>query len=72
MTITFTTLPFEVLAGKRGGIVIQEYKTGQSWSLSNRDTRQFVRLIGRRRRLAECLADHANSREPDLQPDGDA
>jgi hypothetical protein len=70
MTITFTTLPFEVTAGKRGGIVIQEYKTGQSWWLSNRDTRQFVRLIGRRRRLAECLTDHANFREPDPESEG--
>ena len=64
MAITFTTLPFEVVAGNGGGIVIEDRKTRQSWRLSNDQTREFVRLIGRRRRLAEHLADQAAIRAP--------
>jgi len=46
MTIAFTTFPFEVIAGNDAGIVIEDRKTGQSWRLSNQQTREFVRLIG--------------------------
>jgi hypothetical protein len=56
MAVTFTTCPFEVIAGDNAGIVIEDRKSGQSWRLSNQQTREFVRLIGRRRRLAEHLA----------------
>ena len=62
MAITFTTLPFEVTAEKSGGIVIEERKTGQSWRLSNRESREFVRLIGRQRRTAEHFAENARRR----------
>lgn len=55
MIITFTTCPFEVIAGDNAGIVIEDRKSGQSWRLSNQQAREFVRLIGRRRRLAEHL-----------------
>jgi hypothetical protein len=60
MTVTFTTCPFEVTAGDRAGIVIEDRKTGQSWRLSNQQAREFGRLIGRHRRLAE-LAEYAPS-----------
>jgi hypothetical protein len=52
MTVTFTTCPFEVIAGDKAGIVIEDRKTGQSWRLSNQQAREFGRLIGRHRRLA--------------------
>lgn len=64
MTVTFTTSPFEVIAGNDAGIVIEDRKTGQSWRLSNQQTREFVRLIGRRRRLAEHLAANASRKVP--------
>ncbi len=53
MPVSFTTCPFEVIAGDKAGIVIEDRKTGQSWRLSNQQTREFGRLIGRHRRLAE-------------------
>jgi len=53
MPIYFTTCPFEVIAGDTAGIVIEDRKTGQSWRLSNQQAREFGRLIGRQRRLAE-------------------
>ena len=68
MAITFTTLPFEVVAGTGGGIVIEDRKTRHSWWLSNSQTLEFVRLIGRRRRLAEHLASHRKYREPAPEP----
>ena len=63
MTVTFTTSPFEVIADN-AGIVIEDRKTGQSWRLSNQQTREFVRLIGRRRRLAEHLAANVSRQVP--------
>lgn len=59
MAVSFTTCPYEVTAGKGGGIVIEDRKTGQSWRLTNRESREFVRLIGRQRRTAEHLAENA-------------
>ena len=59
MTVKFTTCPFEVVAGNNAGIVIEDRETGQSWRLSNDQAREFGRLIGRRRRLAEHLAANA-------------
>jgi hypothetical protein len=53
MPVSFTTCPFEVIAGDKAGIVIEDRKTGQSWQLSNQQAREFGRLIGRHRRLAE-------------------
>jgi hypothetical protein len=53
MPVSFTTCPFEVIAGDKAGIVIEDRKTGQSWRLSNQQAREFGRLIGRHRRLAE-------------------
>jgi hypothetical protein len=64
MTVTFTTSPFEVIAADNAGIVIEDRKTGQSWRLSNQQTREFVRLIGRRRRLAEHLAANVSRKVP--------
>lgn len=64
MTITFTTCPFEVIAGNNAGIVIEDRKTGQCWRLSNQQTREFVRLIGRRRRLAEHLEASVSRKVP--------
>jgi hypothetical protein len=64
MTITFTTCPFGVIAGNDAGIVIEDRKTGQSWRLSNQQAREFVRLIGRRRRLAEHLAANVSRKVP--------
>ena len=64
MTVTFTTCPFEVIAGNDAGIVIEDRKTGQSWRLSNQQAREFVRLIGRRRRLAEHLAANVSRKVP--------
>jgi hypothetical protein len=64
MTITFTTCPFEVIAGDYAGIVIEDRKTRQSWRLSNQQAREFVRLIGRRRRLAEHLAANVSRKLP--------
>jgi len=49
----FTTCPFEVIAGDKAGIVIEDPKTGQSWQLSNQQAREFGRLMLRQRRLAE-------------------
>ena len=57
MVVSFTTCPFEVTAGNGGGIVIEDRKTGRSWRLTNWQTREFVRLIGRQRRTAEHLAE---------------
>jgi len=68
MPVSFTTCPFEVNAGRNRGIKIEDRKTGQSWHLSNRQTRQFVRLIGDRRRLAEQLEYHRAHREPAPDP----
>ena len=65
MAIWFTTLPFDVAAGQHGGIVIEDFKTHQSWQLSNRQTRELVRLIGRQRRLAEHFAEHRKYRDSD-------
>ena len=62
MAVSFTTCPYEVTAGKGGGIVIEDRKTGQSWRLTNRESREFVRLIGRQRRTAEHLAENARHR----------
>jgi len=70
MAVSFTTCPFEVTAGKGGGIVIEDRASGQFWRLTNRETRQFVRLIGRQRRLAEHLAEHRKYRIPIQNPDG--
>jgi len=53
MAVTFTVCPFEVIAGDQAGIVIEDRRTGQSWRLSNDQAREFGRLIGRHRRLAE-------------------
>ena len=53
MPVSFTTCPFEVIAGDKAGIVIEDRKTGQSWRLSNQQAREFGHLIGRHRRLAE-------------------
>jgi hypothetical protein len=64
MTITFTTCPFEVIAGDNAGIVIEDRKTRQYWRLSNQQAREFVRLIGRRRRLAEHLAANVSRKLP--------
>jgi len=55
LTITFTTCPLEVIAGDKAGIVIEDRNTGRSWRFSNDQGREFGRLIGRRRRLAEQL-----------------
>jgi hypothetical protein len=69
MAATFTTCPFEVIAGDKAGIVIEDRKTGQFWRLSNDQARELGRLIRRRRRQAE-LAEYApsgfgsRSREP--------
>jgi hypothetical protein len=70
MTVTFTTCPFEVIAGKNAGIVIEDRKTGHSWRLTNRQTREFMRLIGRQGRLAEHLEEYPKYRDPDPEPDG--
>jgi hypothetical protein len=70
MVIRFTTLPFDVTAGKCGGIVVEDFKTRQSWRLSSQQTREFVRLIGRQRRLAEHFAEHRKYRDPDQDADG--
>ena len=59
MTLSFATCPFEVTAGKGGGIVIEDRTTGQSWQLTNDQSREFVRLIGRQRKTAEHHAEHA-------------
>ena len=67
MPVTFTTCPFEVIAGNNAGIVIEDRKTGQSWRLSNQQTREFVRLIGRRRRLAEHLAANVSRKVPQTE-----
>ena len=67
MPVTFTTCPFEVIAGNNAGIVIEDRKTGQSWRLSNRQAREFVRLIGRRRRLAEHLAANTSPKVPQTE-----
>ena len=69
MTVTFTTSPFEVIAGNDAGIVIEDRKTGQSWRLSNQQAREFGRLIGRRRRLAEHLAANVSRRCREPKPD---
>jgi hypothetical protein len=69
MPVTFTTCPFEVIAGNNAGIVIEDRKTGQSWRLSNQQTREFVRLIGRRRRLAEHLAANVSRKVPQTEAD---
>ena len=53
MPIYFTTCPFEVIAGDKAGIMIEDRKTGQSWQLSNQQAREFGRLLGQQRRLAE-------------------
>jgi len=68
MTVTFTTCPFEVIVGDNAGIVIEDRKTGQSWRLSNQQTRGFVRLIGRRRGLAEHLEVNASRRSRAPKP----
>jgi hypothetical protein len=60
MAVTFTTCPFEVIAGDKAGILIEDRKTGQSWRLSNDQARELGRLIRRHRRLAE-LAEYAPS-----------
>ena len=60
MTVTFTNCPFQVIAGDKAGIVIEDRKTGQSWRLSNDQAREFGRLIRRHRRLAE-LSEYAPS-----------
>ena len=64
MTIKFTTCPFEVIAGDKAGIVIEDRKTGQSWRLSNDQARELGRLICRRRRLAEHLEANVSRRVP--------
>ena len=70
MAIRFTALPIDVTAGKRDGIVVEDLATRQSWRLTNRQTREFVRLIGRERRLAEYFAEHRRCRDPDQDADG--
>jgi len=70
MPVLFTTCPFEVTAGSNGGVVIEDFKTRQSWRLSNRQTREFVRLIGRQRRRAEHFAEHRRYRDRDQDADG--
>ena len=72
MPVTFTTCPFEVIAGNNAGIVIEDRKTGQSWRLSNQQTREFVRLIGRRRRLAEHLAANVSRKVPQTEAESNA
>jgi hypothetical protein len=68
MPVTFTTCPFEVIAGNDAGIVIEDRKTGQSWRLSNQQAREFGRLIVRRRRLAEHLEVNASRRSREPKP----
>ena len=63
-----TTLPFDVTAGKGGGVV--DAKTRPILAATNRETGQFVRLIGRQRRIAEQLAELAKTGIPILIPDG--
>jgi hypothetical protein len=65
MPVSFTTCPFEVTAGCSAGIVIRDRKTGQSWRLTNQGTREFARLVGRQRRIAEDLEYRGSSRKPD-------
>jgi hypothetical protein len=60
MPVTFTTCPFEVIAGSNAGIVIEDRDTGQSWRLSNQQAREFGRLLRRHRKLAE-IAEYAPS-----------
>ena len=53
MAKSFEICPFGVFARDDGGIVIEDQKSGQSWVLTNQQTRVFGRLIIRHRRLAE-------------------
>ena len=69
MTIKFTTCPFDVIAGNNAGIVIEDRKTGQSWQLSNDQAREFGRLIGRRRRVAEHLETNARQSFGERKPE---
>ena len=48
-----TTPPFGVSAADNGGIRLEDRKTGQVWLLTNQETRDFARLIARRRKIAE-------------------
>jgi len=70
MTVRFITCPFEVIAGDNAGIVLEDRETGQSWRLSNDQAREFGRLIGRRRRLAEQLEVDARRRFRESKPNG--
>lgn len=45
MAVTFTICLFEVIAGDKAGIVIEDRKTGQFWRLSNDQARELGRLI---------------------------
>ena len=53
MAKPFVICPFGVFAGDEGGIVIEDQKSGQSWVLTNQQSRVFGRLITRQRRAAE-------------------
>jgi hypothetical protein len=53
MAISFATCPFGVFAGDEGGILIEDRKSGQSWVLTNQQSRVFGRLIMRQRKVAE-------------------
>jgi hypothetical protein len=48
-----TTCPFHVTAADEGGIRIEDAKTGQSWLLTNQQTRDFARIVTGRRKIAE-------------------
>jgi len=48
-----TTPPFGVSAADDGGIRLEDPKTGQVWFLTNQETRDFAKIITRRRKIAE-------------------
>jgi hypothetical protein len=57
-------------AGKLGGIVIEDAKTHQSWRLTNRETRQFVRLMLVSVESLSISQNAANAGIPIQNPDG--
>ena len=63
MALSFATCPFGVFAGDEGGIVIEDRQSGQSWVLTNQQSRVFGRLITRQRKVAEKhLAENERAR----------
>lgn len=48
-----TAPPFGVSAVDDGGIRLEDPRTGQVWFLTNQETRDFARIITRRRKIAE-------------------